>query len=86
MVSNTGERLRQTIAVLTKIRDDLGIPYESPEVQTLKGHLDTFVRTGEPWEGTVGFEAWDRVAHVALAKSGRVEVTLKCVRKRKQRQ
>ena len=73
------ERLRQTIVILGKLTRDLGIPYTSPEVQELKAHLDTFVQTGEPWEGRVSFSPWGREAHVLLARSGKVEVTLKAL-------
>ncbi len=71
------ERLRQTVAILKKITGDLGIPYSSPPVQELKGHLDTFVRTGSPWEGEVDFSHWGRKAAVILHRSGQVEVSLK---------
>lgn len=78
-MSDMKERLRQTIVVLKKITDDLGIPYTSPEVQELKGRLDAFVRTGDPWEGRVSFAPWWREAHVLLTRSGKVEVTLKAI-------
>ncbi len=73
------ERLRQTIVILGKLTRDLGIPYTCPEVQELKAHLDVFVREGTPWEGHVSFAAWGREAHVLLARSGKVEVTLKAL-------
>lgn len=78
-MSGMKERLRQTIVVLKKLTDDLGIPYTSPEVQELKKQLDIFVRTGEPWEGRISFSVWGREAHVLLSRSGKVEVTLKVI-------
>jgi hypothetical protein len=82
-MNNIGHRLQQTVAVLRKLTVELGIPYESPEVQELKERLDVFVRTGDPWEGTVSFLRWDRIADVQLTRKGNVEITLRFVRKRK---
>ncbi len=82
-ITGMKHRLQQTVAVLRKLTVDLGIPYDSPEVQELKGHLDTFVRSGEPWEGSVSFLPWDRMADVQLTRKGNVEVTLRFVHKRK---
>ena len=77
------DRLRQTVSVLRKLTVDLGIPYESEEVQTLKTRLNQFVRDGEPWEGTVSFEPWGRLADIVLSRKGNIEVTLRVIRKRK---
>lgn len=82
-MSDIKHRLQQTVAVLRKLTVDLGIPYDSPEVQELKGHLDLFVKTGEPWEGKVDFLRWDRIADIHLTRKGNVEVTLRHIRKRK---
>jgi hypothetical protein len=82
-MSDMTHRLQQTVAVLRKLTVELGIPYESPEVQELKERLDVFVRTGDPWEGTVSFLRWDRIADVQLTRKGNVEITLRFVRKRK---
>lgn len=76
-LSKMEERLRQTVEILKKITGDLGIPYSSPEVQELKGCLNTFVRTGEPWSGEVDFSRWGRRAVVNLTRAGAVEVTLR---------
>jgi hypothetical protein len=70
------ERLRQTIVILKKLTEDLGIPYESPEVQELKQHLSAFVVSGEPWKGSVDFSRWDRIAHITCKKSGSIDVRL----------
>jgi len=72
------------MVILKKITEDLGIPYNSPEVQELKGHMNTFVRTGEPWEGSVMFGPWGRIARCAFTRKGHMEVTLEVLRKRPQ--
>ena len=77
------ERLRQTVTILKKITEDLGIPYNSPEVQELKGRMNDFVRGGEPWEGEVMFAPWGRVARCMFTQKGHMEVTLEVIRKRK---
>ncbi len=77
------ERLRQTVVILKKLTGDLGIPYTSPEVVALKDRLSMFVEDGEPWEGVISFERWERQAHVILNRSGSIEVTLKPIRKKR---
>jgi hypothetical protein len=69
-------RLHQAIVVLKKLRDDLGLPYESEEVQAVKQRFDEFIRTGEPWEGKIPFSSWDRIAHIRLTSKGKIELTL----------
>lgn len=77
------DRLRQTVSVLRKLTVDLGIPYESEEVQTLKARLNQFVKDGEPWDGSISFEPWGRIADVVLTRKGNIEVTLRAIRKRR---
>ncbi len=76
-------RLQQCISVLKKLTDDLGIPYSSPEVQAVKKHFDEFIRTGEPWEGSVPFLLWDRMADIRLTDRGKVEMTLRLCKSKK---
>ena len=78
-------RLQQSIAVLKKLTDDLGIPYNSPEVQAVKNRFDEFIRTGEPWEGSVAFAPWGRIADIVLTRRGNVEMTLRVKKLEKQR-
>jgi hypothetical protein len=85
MSNDISHRLQQTVAVLRKLTVDLGIPYDSEEVQELKGRLDLFVRTGEPWDGSISFLQWNRIADVRLTRKGNVEVTLRFVRTPKTR-
>ena len=74
---NMEHRLQQSVAVLKKLTNDLGIPYSSPEVQAVKKQFDEFIRTGEPWEGSVPFSPWGRVADIVLTRKGNVELTLR---------
>lgn len=73
------ERLKECIAVLKKLTVDLGIPYESPEVKTLKSRFDDYIHHGTCWSGTVSFAAYGRIANVKLPRvyNKPVEVTLK---------
>jgi hypothetical protein len=78
------DRLRECIAVLQKLTKEFGIPYESPEIQELKSRFDPYIADGTPWNGTVSFELYGRIAHVNLPRRARsqVEVVLKAVRRR----
>ena len=78
---DTEERLRQTIVILRKLTQDLGLPYDSEEVQTVKGRLYDFVKTGDTWKGSIPFTAWDRIAVLEMANN-KIELTLKAMRKR----
>lgn len=69
-------RLHQSIVVLKKLRDDLGLPYECEEVQAVKQRLDEFIRTGEPWSGQISFASWSRIAELELTRKGKVKLTL----------
>lgn len=69
-------RLHQSIVVLKKLRDDLGLPYECEEVQAVKQHLDEFIRTGDPWTGKVSFASWGRIAELELTRKGNVKLRL----------
>lgn len=81
-MEGTAERLRQSIVVLKKLTEQLGIPYESPEIQALKAKLDPYIRTGDPWSGKISFAAFGRTAYVSLTRRNNVEVTLKSHRRR----
>jgi hypothetical protein len=76
------DRLRECIAVLNKLTKELGIPYESPEVQELKGHFDAYIKDGTTWNGTVSFAVFGRIAIVNLPRkaTAQVEVTLRATR------
>jgi hypothetical protein len=75
------ERLRQTIVILRKLTQELGLPYESMEVQAVKERLDAFVQSGESWKGDIPFSSWGRIARLNV-KDNQVELTLHAIRKR----
>ncbi len=74
------ERLRQTIVILRKLTQELGLPYQSSEVQAVKSCLDQWVRNGLDGKEEIPFLAWDRVAVLEMKKNT-VELTLKSTRK-----
>ena len=76
-LQNMESRLHQAIVILKKLRDDLGLPYDSEEVQAVKQRFDEFIRTGYPWEGKIPFSAWKRDAHIRCTRKGKIELTLK---------
>lgn len=73
------ERLRQTIVILRKLRDELGLPLDAPEVQTIKECMHIFVRSGEPWKGILSLEPWERDAVLEM-KDDKIELTLRTLR------
>ncbi len=77
-------RLNQTIVILKKLRDDLGLPFEAPEVQAIKARMSEFVATGVPWEGVLPLAPWKREAHLRMTRAGKIELTLSVIGKRKQ--
>lgn len=70
------ERLRQTIVILRKLTEDLGLPYEAPEVQAIKDRMNQFVRDGEAWRGVLPLTAWDREAVLEM-QGDKIELTLR---------
>ncbi len=74
------ERLRQTIVILRKLTDELGLPYDSKEVQAVKTSLDQWIRTGLDGNQSIPFLSWDRTAVLQMRKNT-VELTLKSARK-----
>ncbi len=79
------DRLKQTITILKKLTEDLGLPYEAPEIQAIKACMSEFVRTGEPWSGTLSLEPWGREAVLDMHRSGKIELTLRSLKLRTKR-
>jgi hypothetical protein len=73
------ERLRQTIVILRKLTDDLGLPYDSPEVQAIKERMYEFVRDGEAWKGVLSLAPWGREAVLEM-QGVKIEMTLRTKR------
>lgn len=73
------ERLRQTIVILRKLTNDLGLPYDAPEVQTIKERMSVFVRNGEAWKGVLSLTPWGREAVLEM-EGTKIEMTLRLKR------
>jgi hypothetical protein len=75
------DRLKECIAVLTKLTKDLGIPYSSPEIKELKARFDDYIHHGTCWSGAISFAAYGRTAVVNLPRSAKktIEITLKAI-------
>jgi hypothetical protein len=73
------DRVRESITLLKKITNDLGMSMESPEVQELKQHLDAYIKNGTCWSGHIVFSSYGRIADVNLPQkaSKTIEVTLR---------
>ena len=73
------DRLRETITLLKKLTNDLGMSIESPEVQELKQHLDAYIKNGTCWNGRILFSSYGRIADVNLPQkaSKPIELTLR---------
>lgn len=78
------DRLKECVAIIRKLTENLGIPDDAPEVVELRGRMNDYIKSGEPWTGTVDFKAWGRMAECVFPRlAGRpVEVTLKSTSKR----
>jgi len=76
------DRTRETISIMRKLTDSLQLDPESPEIVELRQHMNTYIRTGEPWTGVIDFSRWGREAHCVfpLYKKQLVEVTLKAIK------
>ena len=75
------ERLRQTITILRKLRDDLGLPLDSPEVDAIKKKMQEFVQDGIAWRGVFPLQSWDREAVLEM-EGTKIELTLRTKRLR----
>jgi hypothetical protein len=73
------KRLSECMTILQKLTHDLAIPYDSPEVQELKTHMDAYIKHGTCWSGSVSFLRFGRIAEVVFPRGAHaaVEVTLR---------
>lgn len=82
MDKSQNDRVRECITIMRKITDTLLLPPDDASVNELRGHMNTYIKTGEEWAGTVDFSYWGRMAHCSFPKlaSKKVEVTLKAIK------
>ncbi len=73
------KRLKETITILKKLTDDLGLPYESEEIQAIKQRMSEFVKTGEAWSGVLPLPSWEREAVLDMYTTGKIELTLRAM-------
>ena len=84
MEKSPQERVKECIAIIRKLTENLGIPDDSPEVVELRGKMNDYIRSGDSWTGMVDFSPWGRMAECVFPRlAGKsVEVTLKVISKR----
>jgi hypothetical protein len=72
------DRLKESLEIFRSMKS-LGIPFDSPEVQELKKYVDSYVRDGICWTGTISFLRFGRIAEVNLPRRAdkQIEVTLR---------
>ena len=75
------QRLSETMEIIKNI-SDLGIPLDSPEVAELRVHLNSYVKEGICWNGSISFLRFGRIAEVNLPRrtDKSIEVTLRLPR------
>ena len=59
------ERLKETITILTKLKE-LGISDFEPGYVATKEHATEWVKTGEKWSGEIEFPQYGRKAELSL--------------------
>jgi hypothetical protein len=81
MDKSQNDRVRECLAIMRKITDLLLLPSDDIHVTELRERMNTYIRTGEEWEGVVEFTYWGRSAHCSFPKSAskQVTVTLKLI-------
>lgn len=74
-----GERTKECVNIMKKITENLGLASDSDAVTELREKMNVYIRSGEPWTGTVDFSMYGRLAECNFPKrAGKpVEVTLK---------
>jgi hypothetical protein len=72
------ERIKESIEIFRSLKT-LGIPFDSPEVQELKTHTDSYIHDGMCWSGSISFMRFGRIAEVNLPRRAdkQIEVTLR---------
>lgn len=60
-------RVKESVEIMRQIQG-LGIPLNSTEVLELKSHIDSYVKEGICWEGTINFLRFGRIAEVNLPR------------------
>lgn len=69
-------KIEQSIRIMKEFRD-LGIPTDYPPYKELSKRLSEYVKTDEPWSGTIKFSAYDRIAEILLPRKGDIQIRLR---------
>lgn len=64
-VKPTSERLKESMEILKQIQE-LGISDTDPGYKALSAKFNDWIRGGEPFQGHVDFQRWNRRAKVLL--------------------
>lgn len=77
------DRVKECVNIMKKLTESLGLPEDSPELVELRGHMNTYIKSGDAWSGVVDFSPWGRMAHCNFPKGANkpVEVVLKIHKK-----
>jgi hypothetical protein len=70
------DRIQETLEVFNGIKT-LGIPLDSPEVNELRSHFNTYIREGVCWSGTLNFLRFGRMAEVDLPRRADKEIVVR---------
>lgn len=60
-----GERIKETVAVLKKLKE-LGVPPTDYGYVQIKEHLDKWIQGGDKWSGIVDFSRFDQKAELDI--------------------
>lgn len=71
-----GERVKETVAVLLKLRE-LGIPTNDYGYIQMKQRLDQWIKGGEKWSGMIEFSRFDQKAEVEIPTKPGKELMVK---------
>jgi hypothetical protein len=61
------DRLKESLEIFRSLKT-LGIPFDAPEVQELKLHIDAYIHEGVCWSGSTSFLRFGRIAEVNLPR------------------
>ena len=75
------DRASESVTIMRKLVETLQLPEDDPDIIALRVEMNKYIRTGEPWSGTINFTRWGRIAHCVFPRkaSKPVEVTLKSI-------
>ena len=78
MEKTQGQRVKECVILWRKLTVDLAIPPSFSGMDTLKGAIDTYIKTGEEYKDEIEIPSIKRIAKVFFPKTAdkSVEITL----------